>query len=276
MFYTSIVLHDIIAAARAWEAACSTAGAALPAHVARILIETGDVVRAAFDGCAACEAEHAAQRDPGPTPRGLDLRLQPGSAPVIAWRTDTHEISLRRTSGISQHIRTAWLIAVECEMPRHKSPRLHAALGAAWCWRNRNLTGGPLWAGGAPSAYATAGDFDASAIIQVAAEIGLTAEALEAFASDEMRAAAAQRPAWAIASDGPHVGYFEELVAYAARHPSPPCLVPYLVPWDPTADRPACGTVSDAEGRAAEAWLTAADLAITHGADVLPISARRL
>ena len=153
-YLLQLTLVDLECAAHAWSAACSTAGAAAPRHIADALIASGgDIIRAALDGTRAALEEHEGHtRDGwgGPAPRGLDVAVRGGQVIWLIWSTETSEVRIGGRPG-------AWHLHVATVGRSH--PRIRATIEAAWSWREPG---------------------DRNAIVAAAMLAGITVEQLEA------------------------------------------------------------------------------------------------
>lgn len=150
--YLSHTSTDLSSAGRIWAAACSTAGALAPDHIADVLTEQWEAFRsgrvgpppdlsvAAIEGTRRASEEHEShahlRRDGsldhvGPEPRGVDLRIYGGRTAALVWDTGgSHVISLRPVGSPS---RPAWVVEIQAPSDAiSTSPRIAAMLGMAW------------------------------------------------------------------------------------------------------------------------------------------------
>lgn len=81
--------RDLIVAC--WRAACETAGALAPAHIAEALLRDVGLIDAVKEGT---RAAYLASPDDRPSPRGCSVRIANGEERAIEWISDTHQIAL--------------------------------------------------------------------------------------------------------------------------------------------------------------------------------------
>lgn len=123
-----------------WAAACSVAGAMLPAFVRDALLrldwEAGsenvdmyDVLEAVADACRDC-AEHHRAHYYGPLPRGLAVHCRPSGSVDIVWESDSHTTRLQFAGSFSYgDCGLSSSATLVCETENVDSDRLAACRG---------------------------------------------------------------------------------------------------------------------------------------------------